>query len=235
MSSELRTEANRKNAQLSTGPRTADGKARVASNALKHGLTGKQVVLPNENPEDFDAYRIGLLNNLNPSGELEGTLVERIVIDAWRLRRVALLESALYRRGHQESIIAHQEKEVSRYEYTMKSRLIETELDEIRVEDGNCQAHADASAKLTESRSKLHDPSVEMTMVFEKYAETFANLSRHEAGLFRSFSRNLHELQRLQAIRAGERVAAPAVVDVDVNIRQDGAANQETILQNKPI
>ena len=30
--------ANRRNARLSTGPRTADGKRRAASNAMRHGL-----------------------------------------------------------------------------------------------------------------------------------------------------------------------------------------------------
>jgi hypothetical protein len=53
MSSQRQIEANRKNAQLSTRPRNADGKARVASNALKHGLTARQIVLPHESSEDF--------------------------------------------------------------------------------------------------------------------------------------------------------------------------------------
>jgi hypothetical protein len=230
--SEQQNQANRRNAQLSTGPRTAEGKVRVALNALKHGLTGQQVVLPNENPEDFDTFRAGLLDALRPHGELEGTLAERIVIDQWRLRRVALLESALYRRGHQESIIANQEREVRRYESSEMGRLMTTGfLDKTEVTD--VKAHADASAKLKESCSKLKDPSVQMTMVFEKYSATLANLSRHEAALSRSFWRNLHELQRIQAIGAGEQVAAPAVADV--NIEMDGAMNPEAILQNKAI
>jgi hypothetical protein len=223
--SERQDEANRRNAQLSTGPRTPDGKMRVGLNALKHGLTGKEVVLPNESAEDFDTFRAGLLDALHPHGELEGTLAERIVIDAWRLRRVALLESALYRRGHKESIIANQEREVRRHEFTEMGRLMETGFDKTEVTD--VKAHAEAWAKLQESRSKLKDPSVEMTMVFEKYSATLANLSRHETALSRSFWRNLHELQRIQAIGAGERVAAPAVVDVDVNIRQDGEADPD--------
>jgi hypothetical protein len=56
MSSDRQIEANRQNAQRSTGLRNADGKARVASNALKHGLTGKQMVLSNENPEIPSPY-----------------------------------------------------------------------------------------------------------------------------------------------------------------------------------
>jgi hypothetical protein len=234
MSSERQVEANRQNAQRSTGPCTVEGKRRVASNAVKHGLTGKQVVLPNEDPEEFDAFRDGLLSALDPYGELEETLAEQIMSDAWRLRRVPLLESALFRRGHQELIIANQEQRVHGYEYAEASKLMETEFDKPKVAKNDRQAHADALAKLTELRSKLNDPSVEMTMVFEKYSATFTNLSRHEAGLCRSFLRNLHELQRLQAIRRGERVEAPAVVDVDLNTIQDGAVNPEVFLQNKP-
>jgi hypothetical protein len=57
------------------------------------------MVLSNENPEDFDAFKVGLANELNPQGELEEALAEKIVADLWRLRRVPVLESALYKRG----------------------------------------------------------------------------------------------------------------------------------------
>jgi hypothetical protein len=67
MGSDRRIEANRRNARRSTGPRSADGKARVASNALKHGLTGTQIVLPNERREDFEAFRLGLLGDIRPN------------------------------------------------------------------------------------------------------------------------------------------------------------------------
>jgi len=229
VASECQIKANRLNAQRSTGPRTADGKARVALNALKHGLTGEQAVLPNENREDFDAFQNDLMSELNPHGALEGTLAERIVIDAWRLRRVVLLESAFYRRGYQEQIIADQNLKVHRYEYTEMTKYMETNSEKIQVAEKDRQTHAEASAKLTELCSKLNDPSVEMTRVFETFAEAFANLSRHEAGISRSFSRNLHELQRLQAIRGGEQVEAPAVVDVDVNIGAAAATDMNNI------
>ena len=225
MSSDRQIEANRQNAQRSTGPRTADGKARVGLNALKHGFTGRQVVLPNEDPEEFDTFRAGLLNALQPHDELERSLAERIIIDEWRLRRIPVLEAALYRRDRQASIIANQEREVHQYEYTEMGRLMEAGFDKTKITD--VKAHAEALAKLTELRSMLHDPSVEMTGVFEKYSETFLNLWRHEAALSRSWSRTLHELQRLQAIRAGERVPAPAAVDVDVNINGNGVVNPE--------
>src|ERR1700756_1832770 len=101
MASERQTAANRSNSQLSTGPRSAEGKARVAANAMKHGLTGKQVVLPGEDPAEFDSFRSDLIADLAPQGALEETLAEKIVTDTWRLRRVPVLEAALHRRGYQ--------------------------------------------------------------------------------------------------------------------------------------
>ena len=66
MSSDRQIKANKQNAQHSTEPRTENGKARVASNALKHGLTGKQIVLPDENPKEFDSFRAGLFEQTEP-------------------------------------------------------------------------------------------------------------------------------------------------------------------------
>jgi hypothetical protein len=47
-------EANRRNAQKSTGPNTPEGKAAVSMNTLRHGLRARTVVLPGENREEFD-------------------------------------------------------------------------------------------------------------------------------------------------------------------------------------
>jgi hypothetical protein len=46
-------EANRRNAQKSTGPQTPEGKAAVSMNALRHGLRARTVVLPGKNREEF--------------------------------------------------------------------------------------------------------------------------------------------------------------------------------------
>jgi hypothetical protein len=61
-----------------------------------------------------------------------------------------------------------------------------------------------------------------VTRVLGKYAGQFDNLSRHEEALTRSMLRGLHELERLQRRRAGESVAAPAALDVEVNVNQNG-------------
>jgi hypothetical protein len=50
----IQIEANRRNAQQSTGPRSDLGKQKFSLNALRHGLTARVVVLPTE---DFTAYQ----------------------------------------------------------------------------------------------------------------------------------------------------------------------------------
>ena len=77
-SSELKIEANRANAQASTGPRTEPSEARSSQNARKHGLT---------------AQATGGLCEINPSGQIEQTLFDELVAAAWNLRRI--LESEL--------------------------------------------------------------------------------------------------------------------------------------------
>jgi len=53
MISKKQNEANCRNAQLSTGPKTEEGKAVVRLNALRHGLRARSILLPGENVEDY--------------------------------------------------------------------------------------------------------------------------------------------------------------------------------------
>lgn len=87
MSTEKQMNANRLNAQKSTGPRTAEGKAVVAQNALKHGLFARENVIKCEIKADFDRFREELLAGLKPAGAVEAILAERIVSLSWRLKR----------------------------------------------------------------------------------------------------------------------------------------------------
>jgi hypothetical protein len=55
MASEKQFEANRQNAQKSTGPKTPEGRAAVRLNGVKHGLTAETIVLKGESEADFTA------------------------------------------------------------------------------------------------------------------------------------------------------------------------------------
>ena len=103
MASVAQIEANRLNAQKSTGPRTPEGKERASRNAVKHGLLAEQVVIHGEDPAEFDGYRDRMLGELAPVGEVEEMLAERAVSLAWRLRRAERLQSAVFARVYREN------------------------------------------------------------------------------------------------------------------------------------
>ena len=79
----------------STGPRTAEGKARVARNALKHGFRAKKYVLLDEDADGFHEYRIELMNELAPLGSVETGLADRIAQLMWRLQRIMPAEAEM--------------------------------------------------------------------------------------------------------------------------------------------
>ena len=90
-----RAEASRDNARLSTGPRTPEGKANSRYSALKHGLAGSLLVLPNEDMEAFTNYRARLVADLRPKGELESTIAQSLIGALWQLDRARAIESNL--------------------------------------------------------------------------------------------------------------------------------------------
>src|SRR3954447_42066 len=98
--SERRLAANRANAQLSTGPRTAAGKAVSSLNAVKTGLCGRAVLLADD--EEAAAYRAHIKRVLawwNPDNVEEHALVQALADTQWRLESIPGLESALYARA----------------------------------------------------------------------------------------------------------------------------------------
>lgn len=81
------------NAKQSTGPVTADGKARSAQNATKHGLTSRTVVLPHENKEEYEALKKEFVRKYRPAGILEQQMVTRMLDCWWLLNRALRVEA----------------------------------------------------------------------------------------------------------------------------------------------
>ena len=84
--------ANRRNSQLSTGPRTGEGKAVSCLNSTTHGLTGQALLMPAADDDIYAAYYADMLVDLAPSGAIEFDLARRIVCDSWRLNRAGALD-----------------------------------------------------------------------------------------------------------------------------------------------
>ena len=91
-----RSKKNRRNGAKSKGPVTAQGKARSSRNAIKHGLTAKQVVLDHEDPAEFERHRQSYVDDFHPVGQSEADLVETMAAARWRLNRLFMLEADLF-------------------------------------------------------------------------------------------------------------------------------------------
>jgi hypothetical protein len=96
MSSQKQIEANRRNAQKSTGPKTPEGRATVSRNSIKHGLTASTLVLPDESEADFEALLDSVEAEHQPATPTEVALVRRIAMAIWRLIRGYHIEAGLY-------------------------------------------------------------------------------------------------------------------------------------------
>jgi hypothetical protein len=92
MVSEKQLAANRENAKKG-GVKTQQGKAAVRLNALRHGLLCKDVLLRDEDEDEFNELRERLISELNPQGGMEEMLVDRIVSGYWRLGRAIKMET----------------------------------------------------------------------------------------------------------------------------------------------
>ena len=116
MITEEKLEANRQNAQKSTGPKTEEGKARSSKNALKHGLTAEHVVLPNEDPEAFNELLDDWLDDAPNADSVERALIERSVRNIWKLRRVGQCEHAVLSKRVRHAILDFDRAEELRVE-----------------------------------------------------------------------------------------------------------------------
>ena len=116
MTSEKKAQANRRNALKSTGPKTPEGKAAVRLNALKHGLLSQEILLPGEDEEALRELGEHLREELQPVGELENLLVDRIIASYWRLRRLGRVEAGIFAWERSEELAERAEREAQRYE-----------------------------------------------------------------------------------------------------------------------
>jgi len=89
--------ANRANALKSTGPRTPEGKAASSMNALKHGMDAASIVIPGEDPAEYQRIAAEYQHDLGPRSAIEQFQVDTIVRSDWQRRRLRRIEAKLYR------------------------------------------------------------------------------------------------------------------------------------------
>ena len=97
MTSFRQIEANRRNAQLSSGPVTEEGKKKSRQNAVRHGLTAETVIDALEDAEDYAAFEMAVTADYDAQSAVERELVLRLASLLWRLRRATAIESGLFK------------------------------------------------------------------------------------------------------------------------------------------
>ena len=216
MSTEKQIEANQNNGKLSLGPKTAIGKEVSSKNATKHGLFSQEILLPNEDPEALAALEDGLKQRLQPEGDLELALVNRVVALVWRLRRLAKIEAGIFNWQYYGVLSERAAKKAASY------IIVKPILEGMPItvtENLDSKKHKQALAEQQEHDLERESESCTYGEAFvrdSRQDNALLKLSRYETAMQRNLLRTLHELERMQGTRLGKSVPMPAVVDVDI-------------------
>jgi hypothetical protein len=222
--SAARIAANQANSLKSTGPNTPEGKERSRQNALKHGLTGAGVVLPNEDAAEVERRLAAYQDELKPSGEVGRALVLRAAVCSVRMERCV----------EQEAAALSDRVRRAEAEFLAPEGVDPAEAERLRAEAGR-QAMFDPSKeatlarkyeaaaergffralkelRLVERQAKAADPSVQAE-AFRRELASFLPLEKMDADLDRMEAK----LDRIDAIEAAKlsravpsRSAAPS-------------------------
>jgi hypothetical protein len=96
MATDRQIEANRKNAQHCTGPKTEKGKAKSSQNALKTGLDAKSEVLRFESRPDYEALIAEFYARYHPTVPEDRALVDMLISSEWLTRRYMSIDTAVW-------------------------------------------------------------------------------------------------------------------------------------------
>ncbi len=187
--SDARLEANRANAQHSTGPVTPEGRARSSSNAVKHGLTARKVHLNPEDRESYEALQDSLLAELRPHGALELQVARNIVDAYWRLSRVRSIEEIMCTLTPPEAPTAD-DRPFDPFGNPFRQK----------PEPVNPRRIARPSPY---PPAPPPDPDLlDAALVFLHKSQSFANITLYEQRIYRSIRTSMEDLRRLQSDRA---------------------------------
>ena len=96
MSSQLKIEANRRNSQKSTGPRTVAGKAASSLNHTKSGLYAQSQIIVGESQSDFEDLAAAFHSRYQPDSPEQQAVLDIAVHSEWLLRRLRRAETAIW-------------------------------------------------------------------------------------------------------------------------------------------
>jgi hypothetical protein len=198
MTSQRRIEANRRNALLSTGPRTPVGKARSRMNALRHGMRSEFPLAGMEDAGEYRRLRLSMLRDLAPATPEERRLAEEAILQGWRMDRVQWMEARLidHDLAEAEGLCGEARRDADR-----------------RPEGHSPEGMGQARGRTTEEDRRIEN-SVSFGAVLHKSlsgpGSPYLILGRLEGRLARSYRRLLAELRQCQLERRAREAAGAA-------------------------
>jgi hypothetical protein len=213
MTSEKQLQANRKNAQKSTGPRTAKGKAKISKNAFKHGLLSEDIIIPGEDPKLFAYIKQELVEQLDPIGFQEAEIAERMAVLMWRLRRVYRVEARIF--AYEQAVAEVDRTGAERKSHEVKvDKFLALSFADLEIDDE--EEYAKASEAEDAAIAHLAKISTGIGRAFMQDAagnDALSKLSRYETAIDRSLSRLRTELEWLQRMRKEKPSKQPVTID----------------------
>jgi hypothetical protein len=208
MSSLKQIEANRRNACLSTGPITEEGKRKSRRNAVRHGLTAETVIDALEDAEDYAAFEASVTADYDAQSAVERELVLRLASVLWRLRRVTAIETGLFKeQAHQllQARPGRQTRRDQRPAISVLRREIVSGVDGQSVRNEACDGVETDCSSLTVASDQLDELTRAFIGLSKLPACPLDRLSRYEATLWRQACQILFTLRFLDHRKPWER------------------------------
>ncbi len=176
MSSPAQKAANQKNAQLSTGPTSPDGKAKSSLNAVKTGLTGRTVLLPSDDAAAYEAHVAGFFSTHKPAGEEEHRLVQSLADTEWRLLRLPALEFGIYAVGRIELASEYAQEDPQVRNQLIEARIFlayQRQLNNLSIQESRLrrQREKDAAALRERQETRVREQKIQLTKAAKQYIQ----------------------------------------------------------------
>ncbi len=222
MTTDKQSDANKANAQKSSGPRSPEGKAKSSTNAVTHGLLSQYAVMSGEDADQFEALRTMLCEEFKPVGGYAETLVDDLAGHYWRLARLLRIETNIMALARCE--IRHR---------IVGSKVAEAETQALGIDDPlklseRLPIYKDLKDKAKVAKEKVEQFEVSFGGAFlhnVKNGDPLSKLARHETRIRNEIRKIVTELEGRQEKRRKREPAnagvngnsidgTPAVIDV---------------------
>ncbi len=184
MSSHAQITANQRNAQLSTGPTSPEGKGKSSLNAVKTGLTGRTVLLPSDDAAAYEAHIASFFSTYKPVGEQEQHLVQSLADTEWRLLRIPALEFGIYAVGRIELAAEYAQEDPHVRNQLIEAKiflLYQRQLNNLSIQENRLrrQREKDAATLRERQETRRREQRIQLTKAAKSYIQA-VHEQRHD-------------------------------------------------------